>query len=192
MTGPVFILLRCGFAVGVCSAVLFLLRRAVAGDYPQRTFRKIVKKKKTRKRKGRVFSFCADFLLCFLTGTYLVLYDATVLGGRGRFIHLAAFICGLILARFLFLSVFFHPIERAFMLVLDCLRAAGWCLLYPFRKCFALFFGFLFRAYLIMKRKNDKIRKKRKAKREIARLLSGSETSFLPSGVTEAIFSGRE
>lgn len=191
MTGAVPTLFICGSAAGVCSVVLFFLRRTCAGMYPQQTFQRIKIDKNRRKKRGRTAIVLLDLLFCFFVGTYLVLYDATVLGGTGRLYHLATFFVGFLLIRYLLISVLFRPVERLFRFLLDLFRAAVWCLLLPFRKCFSLFFGFLYRAYLIMKRKNDKMKAKRKAKREIARLLSGSETAFLSSEATGAVFSGR-
>ena len=190
MNEAIITLFVCGLAAGGCSVVLCFLRRASAGAYPQRTFQKSKTSKSKKKKQGRMTNCSLDFLFCFFVGTYLVLYDATVLGGTGRFYHLAVFFFGFALVRYLLLSVLFRPVEWTFRLLLDLWRAAVWSLTFPLKKCFSFFFGFLYGAYLIMKRKNDKMKAKRKAKREIARLLSGSETAFLSSGATEAVFSG--
>ena len=80
-----------GAAAGVISVALSLVRRALLSDFPQRRFR--VKGSVERNaRRGRILPFLIDLLFSFLVGCYLVLYDATVLGGTGRLHHLGAFL----------------------------------------------------------------------------------------------------
>lgn len=194
MTGRLLPLFFCGTAAGVCSVALFFLRRALAGEYPPCRFRFALREKR-RKRKGKrgaVVGFFLDFSFCFLFGAYLVLYDATVLGGRGRLFHLAAFSVGCYLVRRLFLSVLFRPTEYAIVFCFDLFRFLLRCLFYPVRKCFSLLFAFLSSVYLILKAKNDRIRLKRRAKREIGSIEGDAGRAFLPAAVTEALASGRE
>ena len=180
-----------GAAAGVISVALSLVRRALLSDFPQRRFR--VKGSVERKaRRGRILPFLIDLLFSFLIGFYLVLYDATVLGGTGRLHHLGAFFAGFLASRYLFLSVFRMQTENVFCFFLDLFRLLRSCLFFPFRKCFSLIRSILLSAYLILKRKNDRMKRKRKAKREIVRLCSDAETAFLPLAVTEALASGRK
>ena len=191
MTGPLFPLFLLGTAFGGISAFLSLVRGACTGEYPQKRF--CFKASGGRKAKrGKILPFVFDLLFSFLSGCYLVLYDATVLGGRGRLYHLAAFLAGFLAVRYLFLSVLKTQTERVFRFALDLFRFARYCFFYPVRKCFSTIRSILFHAYLILKRKNDKMRMKRKAKREIARLYSDAESAFLPLAVTEALASGRK
>ena len=184
-------LLLLGTTTGVVSAILSLVRRACRGEFPKKRFRPRGLADRKAKR-GRFLPFFLDLLFCFFVGCYLVLYDATVLGGSGRFYHLAVFFAGFLLVRYLFLTALKTQIERVFSFLLDLFRFARSCLFYPFRKCFSLIRSILFFLYLILKRKNDRMIKKRRAKREIVRLCAEAETAFLPLAVTEALASGRK
>lgn len=185
---PLFLL---GSAAGGFSVVLSLVRRACLAEFPQKKFCfKVLGERKAK--RGRILPFTLDFLFCFLVGCYLVLYDATLLGGRGRLYHLGVFIAGFLFVRYLFLSVFKRRTESVFRFLLDLCRFVRSCLFYPVRKSFSLIRLILLSAYLILKRKNDRMKWKRKAKREIARLCSDAETAFLPLAVTEALASGRK
>lgn len=145
------------------------------------------------KRRERTFArFCFDFSVSFAGGAYLVLYDATVLGGRGRLVHLAVFFLGVLSVRFLFLKLLFRPTERAVSILCFFVLTVVRLFCFPVRKCFSVLFSILCRLYLILKRKNDKMRKKKQAKREIAQLCSMMDNAFLPAAVTEAIASGRD
>ena len=191
MTGPHLTLFLLGTAAGGISAVLSLVRRACIGEYPQKRF--LFRASGRRKaRRGRILPFLFDLLFSLLTGCYLVLYDATVLGGSGRLYHLAVFLIGFLTVRYMFLSLLKEQTERVFRFWLDLFRLVRYCLFYPGRKCFSLIRSILLFSYLILKRKNDTMRRKRKAKREIARLYSDAETAFLPLAVTEALASGRK
>lgn len=194
MTGSLLPLFLCGVTAGVCSVLFFFLRGLFAGRYPPRRFLLLLPKsvKKKKKKQGRTLGFLLDFAFCFLFGAYLVLYDATVLMGRGRIHHLCAFLFGCFLVRRLFLSVLFRPTERVIVFFLDLLRFLVRCTFYPVRKCFSLLFAILSSLYLILKAKNDRIRMKRKAKREIGSIEGDAGRAFLPAAVTEAIASGRD
>ena len=190
MNGSVFPLLITGAAWGGISIVLSLFRRASLAEFPQKRFRfKGIGERK--ENRGRITPFLIDLLFFLLSGCYLVLYDATVLGGTGRLYQLGAFLAGCLAVRFLFLSVFKKQTEGAFSFLLDLIRFVRSCLFYPLRKCFSVFRSILLLAYLILKRKNDRMKRKRKAKREIDRLCADAETAFLPVAVTEALASGR-
>ena len=193
MTGRLLPLFYCGTVAGGCSVVLFFLRRVLTGKYPPRRFRFafLEKRRKPKRRRAAAVGFFLDFSLCFLFGGYLVLYDATVLGGRGRLFHLAAFFCGWFLVRRVFLSVLFRPTERAVVFCFDLFRFLLRCLFYPGRKCFSLLFAFLSSLYLILKAKSDKIRSRGRAKREIALIEKDAFGAFLPDAITEALVSGR-
>lgn len=194
MTRAFLTLFLFGLTAGAFSVAVGFLRRSLSGEYPDRVipFPKEQKRKERRRRRGMIVSFLLDLFLSLLTGLYLVLYDATVLGGRGRPVHLAFFFGGLFFSRFVFLSLFYRQTERAFRFAFDLLYAGIWCLCFPFRKCFSLLFGFLCSLYLIMKRKNDKMKWKRQAKRETARLYREMETAFLPPDLTGALIPGRK
>lgn len=195
MTGTLTTLILAGATTGGVSVVLFFVRAALLGSYPDKFVsfpEKGSVRKAKRKKRGAALRFFLDFFFSLFVGTYLVLYDATVLGGRGRFYHLCFFFFGFFLVRFLFLSLLFRPTERVFIFLLDLIRAAIRFLSFPFRKIFSLLFSFLFNVYLILKRNNDKMKRKREAKREIDRIRSEMDTAFLPSDVTEAIASWRD
>ena len=146
-----------------------------------------------RKRRGRAFArFLFDFVVSFAGGVYLVLYDATLLGGSGRTVHLAVFFLGILTVRFLFLKLLFRPTKRLVSFAFASVSAVVRLVSLPVRKCFSLLFSILCRLYLILKRKNDKMRKKKQAKREIAQLRSMMDDAFLPAAVAEAIASGRD
>ena len=193
MTGDLIRLFLFGAVSGGCSVFLFFLRRVQSGAYPSRIpgIPESARRARAKKKRGKILAFFLDFLLAFLAGTYLVLYDATVLGGRGRLFHLFVFFCGLYFVRFLFLSLLFRPTERVFRFAFDLIGVSVFWLFFPIRKCFSFVFANVLGAYLILKRKNDKIRRKTKAKREFERLLIETETAFLPSAVIEAIASRR-
>ena len=191
MNGTLFPLFLLGTASGGISTVFSLVRRACAGAYPQKRFR-FKSSGRGKIKRGRILPFLIDLLFSLLTGCYLVLYDATVIGGRGRLYHLAAFLAGFFAVRYLLLSVLKTQTERVFRFWLDLFRFVRYCLFYPVRKCFLLIRSILLFSYLILKRKNDTMKRKRKAKREIARLYSDAETAFLPLAVTEALASGRK
>ena len=194
MTGRLLPLFLCGATAGGCSVLLFFLRRTLEGDGTPRRFRFLYrqKRRKTKRRRRVALGFLTDFLFCFLFGAYLVLYDATVLGGRGRIFHAVAFFCGVFLVRRVFLFLLFRPAERAVGFCLDLVRFLLRCLTYPARKCFSLLFAFLSSVYLILKAKNDKIRLQRRAKREITAIETDAGRAFLPVAVTESLISGRE
>jgi len=191
---PLFLV---GISVGGVSVFLHFFFALIAGEYPVRIVRIPIRKKKKgnarrkKKRRGCVRKAFLDFFFTFLTGAYLVLYDVTVLGGRGRIHHLAFFFFGVFFARFLLLRLFFGLTENVFRFFFDLIRVAALALTYPFRILLSLFFSILFRAYLILKRKNDRMKMKRKAKREIARLCREADTAFLCVGATETLASGR-
>ena len=186
MTNFVLPLFLCGVLTGAVSVCVRYLRRVVAGEMPQRLFPKLAKKKNLGKNMGKPLLFLLDFFFFFLFGAYLVLYDATVLFGQGRLFHFAAFGCGVLMVRYLLLTLLSCVTERVFGIVFDFLRAAVWCVFYPIRKCFSTLYRILFLVYLIIRRKNDRMKWKRKAKRALARLKLESETAFLPKEITEA------
>lgn len=188
------LLFLAGAAAGVFSVALFFFRCALSGAYSERIipFPKKAKRGTGMKKQGRVLSFLLDFIYVFCTGLYLVLYDATLLGGKGRLFHLAFFFLGFFLVRFLFLSPLYRPTERVFRFLSDLAGAAFFCLCFPIRKTFSVILSILFGLYLILKRKNDKMKRKKQAKREIARLYEEMNTAFLPSAVTGAFAPGRD
>lgn len=194
MTRDFLTLIFVGATAGACSVAVFFLRRALSGAFsePLFGFMRRAKRKKKDQKRGRILSFFLDFLLTLGFGFYFVLYDATVLGGRGRIFHLALFFCGLVTVRGIFLSLLFRPTERFFRYLFGLVGAAWFFFTIPFRKTFSAVFSILFGLYLILKRKNDKIKRKKQAKREIARLFSEMNAAFLPPDVTGAISPGKE
>lgn len=193
MTKPFLTLFLAGAFFGGVFVLSYFLCRAVS-DRRENRARITPKKKKQRlwDRGKAVIRFVLDFVTIFAAGAYLVLYDATVLGGRGRLFHLVVFLIGGTLVRLIFQNMLFRPTERVVTFVFDSVIRAFSLFLLPVRKCFSLVFTILFRLYLILKRKNDKMRRKKQAKRQIARLHSMMDGAFLPAAVTEAIASGRD
>ena len=195
MTRALAELLLFGAATGFVSVVIFFLSRKIKGVLEPRFFQNRSKKRRRRKtgrKRGGIRTFLLDFLFCILFGSYLVLYDATVLFGRGRPIHLGAFFCGFFLVRKLFLSLLYRQTESLFTFLYDLIGETCRCLFYPIGKTFAFVFSILFRTYLILKRENDKIKTRRKGKRTLARKIRDAQTAFLPAAATEALVSGRE
>ena len=194
MTRAYLTLFLFGLTAGAVSVAVRFFRGTISGEYPDRLlpFPRAKKRKGRPKRRVGIVPFLLDLFLTLLTGLYLVLYDATVLGGRGRPVHLSFFLGGFFLSRFVFLSLFGKQTERAFRFAFEFLYAGIWCLCFPVRKCFSLLFGFLSALYLIIKQNNDKMKWKRRAKRETARLYREMETAFLPPDVTGALIPGRK
>ena len=192
MIGSLLALFLAGTAFGVAFVLSFFICR-VASEHRVRSGGCFGNQTKRRPGRGSAIArFLFDFAVAFSAGAYLVLYDATVLGGRGRIVHLAAFFLGVILVRILFLKLLFRQTERAVSFAFALISVVMRWLCLPLRKCFSVLFAILFRLYLILKRKNDKMRRKRRAKREIAGLRSMMDDAFLSSAVTEAIASGRD
>lgn len=194
MTRAFLTLFFAGAAAGACSVAFRFLRRELCGAYPEPIFgfmKRAGRKKKIRKR-GRILSFLLDFLLTFCFGFYLVLYDATVLGGTGRLLHLAVFFSGTVAVRRIALTVLFRPTERFFRYLFGLFGAAWFLLTAPVCKCLRFLFSILFGLYLIIKRKNDTMKRKKQAKRELIRLRSEMNAAFLPPEVTGAFAPGKE
>lgn len=193
MIGSFGTLFLAGVTFGAVSVVLFFVRRYFNGHCPRCLLsQRNIKKSEKRGAFSRIASFCFDFFLFFFSGTYLVLYDATVLGGLGRIYHLGIFLAGVVLIRRLLLSVLYRPCETIVQGILEVLSALIRLILYPFRKSFSFLSSILCALYLILKQKNDKIKKKKQAKREIRRLFAESDTAFLTAAVTGGFAPGRD
>lgn len=193
MRGAPLFLFLFGAATGAISVAVSIFRRAARGEYPTRwTPPPIREKRKRKSRRGRIRTILLDFIFTFLTGTYLVLYDATVLGGLGRLYHFAFFLSGFFLLRRLLLFRAYRPCEWVVRLIYDLVRAFVLWLLFPIQKCFSFLFGILSALYLILKQKNAKIKRKKEAKREIKRLYAESDTAFLPAFEIGTFVPGRD
>ena len=176
-------LISAGVLCGAISVFRSFFKRYRAGDYPPLFFRFLGRSERKSKKKRKRFSITgavADFFLSLLFGGYLVLYDVTVLSGKGRAYHLALFLGCFFLSRW----VLSHPLGSVttalFRFVCDLIRAVFLVFTYPLRVFFALFVRFLSYLVLILKRKNDKIKRKRKAKRQIRKRREEMTTAFLP------------
>ena len=163
------------------SVIRSFIKKYRAGEYPPRFFRLPDSFSFNRKNGKHIFPGAVlDFLVTVLIGGYLVLYDVSVLSGKGRAYHLAVFLCSLFLSRWALnhpLRMILFPILQFFC---DLISSCFLVLLYPVRQIFFAGLRFLSFLVLILKRKNDRIRMKRKAKRQIRKRKEEMKTAFLP------------
>ena len=174
-------LICAGLFCGAISVYLSFLKRYRSGEYPS-LFPRFLGEFKRKKKRLRFspLGVVVDFAFSILIGGYLVLFDATVLSGKGRVYHLFLFLGSMILSRW----ILSHPLGRMitflFRFFCDLFRACFFALTFPFRILFRLSARFLSYLGLILKQKNDRIKKKRKAKRQIRIIRKEMTTAFLP------------